>query len=1203
MSNSPHRAHKRQKSSILNPGYYFTPDRADHQQQQQHQHVPLKLEPHDPHQHQSEPSQGPQPTPHPSSTQPLQQLQQQHHNVFEQEPYMSYNFPPSSSRTRPSTSTAQQTSELSHESHSVHTSPLKRSASSELDASIPAMAASSPVVSASAGYYYAHQPPQPQPPPPPTTTMNFQDHHQQQQSQTLHTQLQSPQQQQQQLQAVLHSTSSLPLFGNTTNIHPGTSMQPSGSFAYNISHSTTNPSSFDSSNLYNSAFRVPEYPINSNTTTTSSSSLLSATGGKQFQQTSALLPSGTLPPSSLGTSSTSLHVSALRQHQKNNLSISSHLTLFSLSGNNPPPLPPQQPQPQQHPLQHHPQPLQPILSGSSSSEETKRTDKENSAILNELLFNLTSVDGSNINSFLLTMLRKINLPFTLDDFYNLLYNDRQRSLLDNISYQNKIDKTVVSSNTNEMAVDLINQLLNVFKNPNLLIEYFPNLEDKDNKLVNINYHELLRTFLAIKILYDILIQLQLSDEDDPQHYTIPRLSIYKTYYIICQKLIASYPSASNTRNEQQKLILGQSKLGKLIKLVYPNLLIKRLGSRGESKYNYLGVMWNENIVQHEIKQLCEDHDLNDLGEIFNNDHNNPFATLATSSGNVTTSSSPRRGLGHRRNSSKLKLKSENILGNNPFLQPLHSSSSLSQPHQQQQHSQLHQQQHHHHQHPLHPQNISEPSSAVIPQQLPEYENAISAPRLSFVKLNLKYPIDVNFSVLDDNNWFVTLLYESYSRQPSINPSLIQQIFLKNEFLLNSSSLLRNLIDSVIKPLTMEETYPNVDLTLYLIIILEILPYLLLVKSSTNINLLKNLRLNLLHLINNLNGELKKLNSPKFPIERSTIFLILVKKLINLNDLLITFIKLINRDSSKAMMSHDIENFLKISSQTIKMDDDDSNFFFNLNTTSMGEVNFSFKNDILSNDLIYTLIGYNFDPNVNSELRNSISMNFINEEINIIDEFFKNDLLNFLNTDFDTGLGGEVDVDEESGLVIDPTPTQRIPTHGSHGGSLSPEGISTTNASVPPIRNTSMTDAQAANKQVLTSSSSPSSSGNEAVLTLKEMVKLNSLLSLIDKRLLSNQFKSKYPILMYNNCITYILNDILKFIFLKQQQQQLQSTTATGGANTGVPGSSDTQQDPIPGSSTNNGSNNSFGNWWVFNSFIQEYMSLMGEIVGLHDSLQ
>ncbi|RCK59344.1 RFX-like DNA-binding protein RFX2 [Candida viswanathii] len=350
---------------------------------------------------------------------------------------------------------------------------------------------------------------------------------------------------------------------------------------------------------------------------------------------------------------------------------------------------------------------------------------------------------------------------------------------------------------------------------------------------------------------------------------------------------------------------------------------------------------------------------------------------------------------------------------------------------------------------------------------------------------------------------------------------------------------------------MEETYPNVDLTLYLIIILEILPYLLLMKSSTNINLLKNLRLNLLHLINNLNGELKKLNSSKFQVDKSTIFLILVKKLINLNDLLITFIKLINRDSSKAMMSHDIENFLKINSQTIKMDDDDSNFLFNFNTTSMGEVNFSFKNDILSNDLIYTLIGYNFDPNVNSELRNSISMNFINEEINIIDEFFKNDLLNFLNTDYHTGL----DDDDQSELGID-LPHPKNSSAGISWWVVVSRGNLRDQCLRPPTRNTSMSDAQAENKRA-------SSSGNEAVLTLKEMAKLNSLISLIDKRLLSNQFKSKYPILMYNNCITYILNDILKYIFLKQQQQQLQSASAAGGsANTTVgDGPNDTQQDP------------------------------------------
>ena len=1110
MSNNPHRTHKRQKSSVLNPGYYFTPETKLEIQQQQPQQQ--------------------------ESQQQQQQQQQQHsqtHNIYDNDNYMNYNFPPTSNRPRASTttgttSTTHPGSELSHESHSVHTSPLKRTASSELDQPIPAMAPSSPLVS-SAPYYY-QQPSQQQ-------NLSYHDHHHQQQQQQS-----TPQGQQlsQQTQLNLQSGVPPPLYGTSSSIPPGSTMQPSTSFAFHTSHSTYNPS-FDSSNLYNLAFRLPEYP------TTSSSSLLSTTGGKQFQQSSALLPSGTLPPSILGTSS-SLHVSALRQHQKNNLSISSHLTLFSLSGNNSSQLQSQGSSFQQ---------------SGTGVDDTKRSSKESTTIFNDLLFHLTSVDGSNINTFLLSILRKINSPFTLDDFYNLLYNDRQRTLLDNSNYQNRIDKTIVSPSDTDMTVSIINQLLNFFKTPSMLVDYFPNMEDKDNKLANINYHELLRTFLAIKILHDILIQLPISEDDDPQNYTIPRLSIYKTYYIICQKLIASYPSASNTRNEQQKLILGQSKLGKLIKLVYPNLLIKRLGSRGESKYNYLGVMWNANIVQEEIKQLCDEHELNDLNEIFNSDNNNPFASIAPS-GSATTGSTPRRGLSHKRTSSKQKIKTEPVAGN-PFLQPLQTSH------------------HHHHSHHHHQEEQSQEESLL--QQMGEH---ITAPRLSFLKANSKYPTDVNLSVLDDDNWFVRLSYECYARQPALNRDLIQQIFLKNEFLLNNSSLLRNLMDSIIKPLVMQETYSNVDLVLYLAILLEILPYLLLVKSSTNINLLKNLRLNLLHLINNFNNELKKLDSPKFPIERSTIFLVLVKKLINLNDLLITFIKLINLDNCKTTMSSDIENFLKINSQTVKLDDDDNSFFFNLNTTSMGEVNFNFKNEILSNDLIYTLIGYNFDPTTNSELKSSISMNFINEEINVIDEFFKNDLLNFLSTDFHAGLdddNGEEDDDEEAG----PGSTHPMGATGSQG-SLSPEPVSTGNPSVPPTRNTSISEVNAENKR-----------GNEAVLTPKETAKLNSLISLIDKRLLSSQFKSKYPILMYNNCISYILNDILKHIFLKQQQQQLQSSSSQLHDTQPL-----TQQDTAQGigssSSNANNTNSSFGNWWVFNSFIQEYMSLIGELVGLHDNL-
>ncbi|EGW30756.1 uncharacterized protein SPAPADRAFT_155956 [Spathaspora passalidarum NRRL Y-27907] len=793
---------------------------------------------------------------------------------------------------------------------------------------------------------------------------------------------------------------------------------------------------------YSGAFKIPEYATAPIPQQLPPSRVLSSSTPQQQQNYP--VPSQSSILRNVTTSLSPAAAAVFRQHQKNNLSISSHFNLVSLS----------------------PGDKRPGSNLGASRVVTQQHSSDNS-VINDLLINLTSVDGSNINNYLLSILYKLNTPLPVDDFYNLLYNnDRLRQLLD-INYHQKLDKTMVPYSNCEFSIDVINQLLNVFKNPNLLMEYLPSMEDKENKLLNINYHELLRTFLAIKILYDILIQLPLGAEEDPQSYTIPRLSIYKTYFIICQKLICNYPSSSNTTNEQQKLILGQSKLGKLIKLVYPNLLIKRLGSRGESKYNYLGVIWNENIVNDEIKQLCDQNELNDLNEIFSGD---------TRMSNQLLGATMKRTGTHRRNSSKHKRMAPSIP---------HLASDSNQP--------------------------------------------LSSPNLSSIKPLLKFPAGDNFSILtseEEDNWFNQVLFECYNRIGIFGPNLIHEIFLKPENLVSNSSLLHNLMESLIKPLNVQTTIPNVDLCLYLVILIEISPYLLLIKSSTNISLLKTLRLNLMHLINNLNSELKLLDSEKFPINNSTIFLIMIKKLINLNDLLITFIKLINKDSRKSMMSTDIENFLKINSQTLKLEDqDDENLLFNLNTnlttTSMGEINFSFRNDILSNDLVYTLIGYNFDPNINNELKSSISMKFINEEINIIDDFFKNDLLEFLNSSFSSN--EEAKDEEESGEA------------------------------------------------------------NEAVLSSKEFSRLQALINLIDKRLLSQHFKSKYPILIYNNYITFILNDILKYIFLKQQQSQLSNMQRSSQDLEG-------------------GSNNSFGNWWVFNSFIQEYMSLMGEIVGLHDSL-
>lgn len=625
-----------------------------------------------------------------------------------------------------------------------------------------------------------------------------------------------------------------------------------------------------------------------------------------------------------------------------------------------------------------------------------------------------------------------------------------------------------------------------------------------------------------------------------------------------------------------------------------------------------------------MKQLCDQHDISDLNEIFSSEQSginkpNPFmpAPLGAPPADVIPLlNTPRKGSrgsggagggsgsgsrsgagsrqgshggggGHKRSISKQRTRSgdigipETILSEGPVI--AHDPKDI-------------------------PDLTNKDKSATYP---------ITSPRLSFVKPFLMYPSETTFTVLsrhsEGENWFQTLLDQLYTKSSAFNRDLIQLILLNNSNLHTSSSILRNLLDSVILPLIYkrnddtnteytERQHEKLDLMLYLIIILEVLPHLLLIKASADINLLKNLRLNLLHLINNFNVEVRNINSHLFPLSNSTIFLIILKKLINLNDLLITFIKLISKNSSRSLMSSDIENFLKMSSQTMKFEDNSTNnnplnFFFNLNTTSMGEVNFNFKNDILSNDLIYTLIGYNYDPKVNDELKSSISMNFINDEINIVDEFFKNDLLMFLTSDYDYG-----DDDSES--------HNRRESQALHEETETEE----TQADSLPFQTGVSLNAPA----------SQDSSSAETVLTIAEMNKLNSLIGLIDKKLLSTHFKSRYPILIYNNYIAYILNDILKYIFLKQQQSQLQlqhwkrlnehmggsgvggvgSSSSGGGGGNGADGGN-SSTDPHGSSqqqSGHGGGENSFGNWWVFNSFIQEYMSLMGEIVGLRDCI-
>lgn len=791
------------------------------------------------------------------------------------------------------------------------------------------------------------------------------------------------------------------------------------------------------------------------------------------------------------------------KHAKNNLSISSHFNLFNIN--------------EPHASASFSPNQQPTASpGVPESKKYSSfpvpTPQATNSIINDLIVNLVSVDGSNINNYLLSIIYKLNFPIPVDDFYNLLYNNGKSPVLD---LSSKIDRTEINPSIPNSSVDIINLLLNVFKNPNLMVNYFPDLVDKENRLMNINYHELLRTFLAIKVLFDILIQLPVYSANEPQNNTIPRLSIYKTYYIICQKLILQYPSSSNSTNEQQKLILGQSKLGKLIKLVYPNLLIKRLGSRGESKYNYLGVVWNDNIINEDVKELCDHNEIHDLKEVFNTRR--------------------KQQQQHRQQQQQQQLQYQ--YSQNPqqsqILQLYHLPQLQAVP-----------QYYKHHR--------REPSKSKFDDD--NKQESIVRPELSFIHPSSKFPSANDFTVLSlsssSNSWFNDVKINCYSRLHiyDIDSSVIHTIFLTNDNLLEKDALLKNIVTNLIQPIVdypINEENEVIDLNLYAIIIIELLPYLLLLKTSAETNFLKNLRLNLLHLITNFNSEVSKIgNDHIFLVGNSTIFLMVIKKLINLNDLLITFIKLIIKEDSltKSAMASDIENFFIDSSQDQKRPFDDSrnssisddvlarstSISSSSATLTSGRLEDEFQDPfglnfkgILSNDLIYSLIGYNFDPTLDDELKSSISMSFVNQEINIIDNFFKNDLLSFLSEETDSNstesLGSEDSIKEES-----------------------------------------------------------------LILNEKEARKLNSLIALIDTKLLSEQFKTKYPILIYNSYINFILNDLLKYIFLKQQQQlqrQLQlSQVATQ-------------------------SKNSFGNWWVLHSFILEYLSLLGEIVGLNDLLQ
>lgn len=880
------------------------------------------------------------------------------------------------------------------------------------------------------------------------------------------------------------------------------------------------------------------------------------------------------------------------QHNKNNLSISSHFNLFNLKEEFEPTVRSLEQVSQRHSTTSLPNPLHShshshshsagsmellpaanIYTSTTSASESvsasaSSTIANKNNLIQALLVQLPSIDGQNINYFLLDVLHKISNQLPLDEFYNILYNsdDGSDGKKESSRSYEKIDQTQFPSpSIPEASSYTVALVLSVFKNPISLNNFIPNIDTSLIKLTSVNYHELLRTFLAIKILSDLLVQLPGSTVE--LEHTIPRLSIYKTYYIICQKLITNYPSSSNSVSEQQKIILGQSKLGKLIKLVYPNLKIKRLGSRGESKYNYLGVVWNDKIIHQDIKDLCENNELSDLNTYFILRKNRMKSSKRKASGQLQ-STLPLHDISVHQQHPHVQdqqsqdqlfqqLQHDMIVGGSS---ELHLGSGTDLPHGLLEHglglslgTQIRDSS----------TNKRIPSSGLggnhsgIPGNSSiNTDNYSFAPQLSFTNPFLKFPTFDDFSLAPDLNqesWF-----DSISKEQSI---IVDGIINNNENILdlvenififdlveqdeNNNTLLTNFMDKIINPyfatvLSKPDNYHNLDLRVYLIVIIKLLPYLLLltvtpVKGFENhSSFLQTLRSNLIQFVNNYTDSLVGLESI-FPHTNATIFCIILKKLINVNDLLITFIKLIMKEegfsSTRNSMKSDIQNYLISPSPSLSFENN--------------EIRFNFKEDIVQNDLIFSLMGYNYNPVVSELLLQQhqqfqqqipdfgissqsqgvgsvsasqgasqdkpssvVSMKFVREEASLIEQFFKVDLVGFLSA-----------------------------KNSIQYSQLLPDDPAWTN-----------------------------------LLSNQEFDTLVSLIKLMHESLLSTHFKSRYPILVYHNFISQILNDLLKHIYSKQQvqlQHQMQS---------------------------------SFGNWWVFNSFVEEYIGLMGEIVGLFQTI-
>ncbi|GEQ69895.1 hypothetical protein JCM33374_g3571 [Metschnikowia sp. JCM 33374] len=215
---------------------------------------------------------------------------------------------------------------------------------------------------------------------------------------------------------------------------------------------------------------------------------------------------------------------------------------------------------------------------------------------------LKDVNSNNFARFLVRCLKDCHQQIPIFGLFQLLYSDKYP----------EYDYSSQSSGSHVENTSFCESERKGLQYCDIILERFRNIPARrvakqttiqKYQLAGISFHEVLRTLAAIKIIFSSVVELEYNSMSDSR---VERASVYKVYFVICQMLIQRHTASRiSSTNSNETLILSNSSVGKLMKLIYPNLMTRRLGKRGNSKYYYIGLAWNQEIVTKEVLALLD----------------------------------------------------------------------------------------------------------------------------------------------------------------------------------------------------------------------------------------------------------------------------------------------------------------------------------------------------------------------------------------------------------------------------------------------------------------------------------------------------------------------------------------------------------------------------------------------------------------------